>query len=888
MLKKFIAHSLVFSLIFNNLAFATHQILELDFKGSQTPQRLHVIPRMSNVGDVSHLEIDTEQRQAVVYLKEKQEEALDEVEKNSSQGSDVPVTTKPVILKKHDIINLPWELETEKLTLFILNHNAWLSPLDEDGYKLEFKGGLLGGMMKKKELTITVYPGGVDCGGRNDWPKGTIGDKFCRNNGNGLGNTGIIVFNKPYVPPVDKEWEKHCEKACNPFGNQKPFYIPPREDKKPELKKVSVPSSKAPIFKADDKKIHQAVGKEVREAAQPLINKLYFNHDRQFRDISQKILDFVMEAFAPYQGGDIPQKTLDEIVRNIGLRIDPMVKKTDSFRMINPTDYYRVLDKDGRCRGKSVDQVSREAVSRTYEGLKKQYAEELEKFKKKQKIEEEQLKKLNQEKHTALVQSLSQKFMRQGRGFSELKKPFQQTADGSIYKGNRYNVEFPLSPVELEACQGKTVCLYSHLKTDTPDVCRVQVVAFKGNVVVGNACSEAMPSGKWGYLFTALHFDFNDYDSVWVRPLRTGGTQDSMISAWSYSTWITDIPIKQEETSHVKIVQNSQNTISFAFPDSPLVYPSFSKDRTTVASFFPSGVTLSSAAIATSNWAKYNYVCPSNIPDSHQHIVESTVYVINHALQEIMQDCSTGDEWDKAEAVSLIRYMTSQHLKRTNSESLENVSKVKGINYVTDYMLPSVIRYNLNEMQKAKEPFDDQVVQDWAETDWTGLVKQVGKKLPFDIDPMKPHDMFNLEDKMAGCGAGGGKLGWNRILGKGKPQQAKIEPKGQQPVKKVEEKKKVEKVKDQKIEVNQIKINNEKVSQANRTVQEYLGKDYKIMTNNQGDKIFLSNDGNRKVRFDYKYSHGDKQHVHIEEKDISGKWKDATSQHRIYFEGDLK
>jgi len=82
------------------------------------------------------------------------------------------------------------------------------------------------------------------------------------------------------------------------------------------------------------------------------------------------------------------------------------------------------------------------------------------------------------EAHNIQVKSLSQKFMRQGRGFTEIKKPFEQNENGSIYKGSRYNVEFSLSPLELEACQGKTVCLLSHLKTDTPDVCRVQVVAF--------------------------------------------------------------------------------------------------------------------------------------------------------------------------------------------------------------------------------------------------------------------------------------------------------------------------------------------------------------------------------------------------------------------------
>ena len=37
MLKKFIAHSLIFSLVFNNFAFATQPIIELDFKDSQTP-----------------------------------------------------------------------------------------------------------------------------------------------------------------------------------------------------------------------------------------------------------------------------------------------------------------------------------------------------------------------------------------------------------------------------------------------------------------------------------------------------------------------------------------------------------------------------------------------------------------------------------------------------------------------------------------------------------------------------------------------------------------------------------------------------------------------------------------------------------------------------------
>jgi hypothetical protein len=80
----------------------------------------------------------------VRWSKGKREEALDELEKHLSQGGDVPVTTKPVILQKHNIINLLWDLEPEKLTLFILNHTAWLNPLGEDGYKLEFRGSFTG------------------------------------------------------------------------------------------------------------------------------------------------------------------------------------------------------------------------------------------------------------------------------------------------------------------------------------------------------------------------------------------------------------------------------------------------------------------------------------------------------------------------------------------------------------------------------------------------------------------------------------------------------------------------------------------------------------------------------------------------------------------------
>jgi len=604
--RKGIIYGVIFSLSFPHFAWATEAIIELDFKDSQTPQQLHVIPRLSSVADVSHVEIDTEQQQVAVHKLRKPENDLPE-----QSAAEVSLPPSPVMIQSHGIINLLWDLEPEQLSLFILNHNAWLTPLGEDGYKLEFKGSLLGG----------GNAGSTGGGGNNS---GDGGGSFSG------GNDRVSV--RAYCPS-NPNWSASGNVPCG----------------SPSLRSES---------SHDFGRSHGKSG----------------GNDKK---------------------GDYGNS-----------------RSRNASQTRNPSNIYR-----------------------------------------------------SPQHHNIQVNSLSQQFMKQERGFADIKKPFQQNENGSVYKGFRYNVEFPLSPLELEACQGKTVWLLSHLKTDTSDVCRVQVVAFKGNVVVGNACSDALPSGKWGYLFTALHFDFKDYDSVRVRPLRTGGKQDSMISAWSYSTWITDIPIKQEETSHVKVVQNSQKTLSFAFPDSPLVYPYFSKDRTTAASFLPSGVTLSSAAITTSHWAKYNYVFPGNIPDSHQHIVESTVYVINNALHEIMQDVSTGDEWDKAEAYSLIRYMTGQHLKRTNSESLENVSKVKGINYVTDYMLPAVIRYNLNEMQKApedKEPFDDQVVQDWAKTNWREVAEDAELR-----QVVSPKDVFDAIKLGAQYGPKGLKLlkqGWQKAV----------------------------------------------------------------------------------------------------------------------------
>jgi len=141
--KRIVARLVLLAFLNQNLTFATHSIIELDVQGSQTPQRLHRILPSSKIADVSHIEIDADKQQVAVYRKD--EANIHQEDKDLSGVPPERMKEHPVILQKHNIINLPWNLESEKLTLFILNHTAWLNPLGEDGYKLEFRGGLKGG-----------------------------------------------------------------------------------------------------------------------------------------------------------------------------------------------------------------------------------------------------------------------------------------------------------------------------------------------------------------------------------------------------------------------------------------------------------------------------------------------------------------------------------------------------------------------------------------------------------------------------------------------------------------------------------------------------------------------------------------------------------------------
>ena len=88
-------------------------------------------------------------------------------------------------------------------------------------------------------------------------------------------------------------------------------------------------------------------------------------------------------------------------------------------------------------------------------------------------------------------------------------------------------------------------------------------------------------------------------------------------------------------------------------------------------------------------------------------------------------------------------------------------------------------------------------------------------------------------------------------------------------------------VKDVKLLAEQKKLKPFDYSNTARQIATWLNNDYKIISNKYGDKIFISKNGTRKVRFDIKHSHGENPHMHFEIK-VKDEWVDATQIHRIY------
>ena len=112
--KESIVSIIIFSLLFNPIAFATHTFIELDFKDSPTSHRLHVIMPLSNVMDISHLELDLNEQSVTVH---KENKTVD-TDLNADILSVTPHDSVLNLLQEN-IHNLPWHLGQQGLECFL-------------------------------------------------------------------------------------------------------------------------------------------------------------------------------------------------------------------------------------------------------------------------------------------------------------------------------------------------------------------------------------------------------------------------------------------------------------------------------------------------------------------------------------------------------------------------------------------------------------------------------------------------------------------------------------------------------------------------------------------------------------------------------------------------
>jgi hypothetical protein len=77
---------------------------------------------------------------------------------------------------------------------------------------------------------------------------------------------------------------------------------------------------------------------------------------------------------------------------------------------------------------------------------------------------------------------------------------------------------------------------------------------------------------------------------------------------------------------------------------------------------------------------------------------------------------------------------------------------------------------------------------------------------------------------------------------------------------------------------------NPKSQRLTNVIEDFLGKDFRIIKNADGDAIFVSKCHTKKIRFDIHDPHGYPAHGHAEIYDsVTGKWKDFGDQHMMYF-----
>ncbi len=73
-----------------------------------------------------------------------------------------------------------------------------------------------------------------------------------------------------------------------------------------------------------------------------------------------------------------------------------------------------------------------------------------------------------------------------------------------------------------------------------------------------------------------------------------------------------------------------------------------------------------------------------------------------------------------------------------------------------------------------------------------------------------------------------------------------------------------------------------KLPKISNQLKNWLGKEYRVITNKAGDTVLLSKDGLRKMRWNVKNPHGYDPHMHLEVLK-NGEWLDAVpGKHHLY------
>jgi len=748
--KRLITRLVLLAFLNQNLAFATHSIIELDFKDSQASQRLHVIPRLSNVGDVSHIEIDTEQKQVAVYLKEKQEEALDEVEKNSSQGADVPVITKPVILQKHDIINLPWELEPEKLTLFILNHTAWLSPLSEDGYKLEFKGGLLGGMKQSGGNQKNIYQcskapktdnscwvkGGNFYAPDSSWIGKNPGNISIISNpnysqtGGSSGSKGTSSGGSGWQSVLGKGWDKIKENGDKARDRM--------QQQQENLKKLNTANQPFEIYKRKDIVIP----------------------DNPFPRIQP-----------PQPVRPIPQSWEGKI----GM-IDESITRLSWNEMYYLARKLGIPDQvitDWRNYRASHDEVSLVSYLET-----------------KRKIDIEKAKKVLQQKINS-GEYLKEKIISsihpsQAKGIT-----IGKNQNGAV------GVHVPFISLTYPVSESERAKKGAFLPTGyviTPHaeylVNETGKILTKGNGIPSTENAVSIAYLVTGLLQEVLEDTARSSQSIYTKDgfekrlkeatrlhhnlsgitfSKKPGEMDSekfmttfllpLVQNMAYSLGGSSKSLVLSNYSGLMQSLNKNNQVSIYSAFTNLHYPIFTEDRGKEGSLLPATYKPTKESEYLIGYTR-GYVDANKIKH-HVEELQSIGYLVHEAMAQAVEDCRSGDEWDKGEFYTCLKAMTLHHLQMSGAEWVN--TKMSG--YFTEQLLPRIIyqaAFHHERIPKNKKPFQDTVLNEWTKTNWMDVVDDEAEVIQ--VKGGIPPFMYDLMKQGIQKGGGLLKQGWQKAV----------------------------------------------------------------------------------------------------------------------------